>query len=117
MKEIKIYRCEVDLYRNGKIFRDEHNRLYSRQTGGVYFVGAKTADEVRNILQKAIGFGSITVPKYQPYQLDPEAAKEDFPTGLQYKQIVCGLQLPVKCSTNLAYTDQNFEEDTELEKD
>lgn len=116
MKEVKIWRCEVDLYRNGRIFRDEHNKLYNRQTGGVYYVGAKTADEAKDILQKAIGFGSITVPKYQPYQLNSEIAKEDFPTGLRYKQIVCVLQLPVKRSANLAYTDQDIEEDAELEK-
>jgi hypothetical protein len=45
------------------VFRDSNERLYDRQTEGNYVVGAKTSDEARKILQKAIGFGSITIPK------------------------------------------------------
>jgi hypothetical protein len=68
MKEVKAWYCEVDLYRNGAIFRSAKEKLYDRQTEGNYVVGAKTAKEAREILQKAIGFGSITVPKYKKTQ-------------------------------------------------
>lgn len=59
MKEIKIYRCEVDLYRNGMVFRNNTNRLYDRGTTGVYAVAAKSAKEATKLLRKTIGFGSI----------------------------------------------------------
>lgn len=65
MKEVKTFICEVDLYRNGMVFRGFSDRLYDRNTKGSYIVGAKTAKEARTILQKKIGFGSINVPKYQ----------------------------------------------------
>lgn len=65
MKEIKTYRCEVDLYRNGAIFRSPSDRLYDRGNTGVYYVGAKSPKEAKEILQKHIKFGSICVPKYQ----------------------------------------------------
>lgn len=61
----KTYGCEVDLYRNGTIFRAPCDRLYYRNTEGVYLVGAKNPKEARKLLQKAIKFGSITVPKCQ----------------------------------------------------
>ncbi len=60
---ITTYRCEVDLYRNGSVFRDSSNRLYDRNTRGVYLVGARNPKEAKKLLQKAIKFGSITVPK------------------------------------------------------
>lgn len=62
---MNTYRCEVDLYRNGTVFRDKTNRLYDRNTAGVYLVGAKSPKEAKKILQKAIGFGSITITKHQ----------------------------------------------------
>lgn len=62
MSNITTYRCEVDLYRNGALFRGPKEKLYDRNTTGVYLVGAKNPKEARRLLQKAIGFGSITVP-------------------------------------------------------
>lgn len=79
MKEIKTYRCEVDLYRNGAIFRSPSDRLYDRGNTGVYYVGAKSPTEAKEILQKHIKFGSICVPKYQSI---PERY-----LGLAYKKI------------------------------
>lgn len=78
MREVKTYRCEVDLYRNGTIFRDAKNKLYERPAKGVYFVGAKTAKEAKALLQKEIRFGSITVPRYQTPETYPRVG---------YKQI------------------------------
>lgn len=68
MKEINTYRLEVDLYRNnGSVFRTAKNRLYQRPAAvrGVWFVGAKSADEARTLLQEHIKFGSITIPNHQ----------------------------------------------------
>lgn len=79
MKEIKTYRCEVDLYRNGMLFRSPSDRLYDRGNTGVYYVGAKSPKEAKEILQKHIKFGSICVPKYQSI---PERYQ-----GLAYKEI------------------------------
>lgn len=62
---IKTYLCEVDLYRNGMVFRDKSNRLYDRNTEGSYLVGARSKKEAKKLLQKAIGFGSVTVPNAQ----------------------------------------------------
>lgn len=62
---MSVFRCEVDLYRNGKVFRNKDEYLYDRRTQGVYYVGAKTAKDARAFLQKRIGFGSITVPRHQ----------------------------------------------------
>lgn len=61
----KIFRCEVDLYRNGTVFRDKNSRLYDRQTEGVYYVSAKNKKHAMLLLQKAIGFGQICVPRHQ----------------------------------------------------
>lgn len=74
MANVTTYRCEVDLYRNGAIFRSAKEKLYDRNTTGVYLVGAKTPKEARELLQRAIGFGSITVPKLQHCQWRPEGA-------------------------------------------
>ena len=79
MKEIKTYRCEVDLYRNGAIFRSPSDRLYDRGNTGVYYVGAKSPKEAKDILQKHIQFGSICVPKHQHIP--------DKYQGLAYKEI------------------------------
>ena len=80
MKEIKTYRCEVDLYRNGAIFRSPSDRLYDRGNTGVYYVGAKSPKEAKEILQKHIKFGSICVPtghwQYVPEQYQNLAYKE-----------------------------------------
>lgn len=84
MKEIKAWFCQVDCYRNGTVFRDKSNRLYDRQTKGSYIVGAKTAKEAREILQKAIGFGSICVSK-RPSTM--EICAEKYPS-IEYKQII-----------------------------
>lgn len=65
MKEIKTYRCEVDLYRNGSIFRGHNERLYDRGSTGIYYVGAKSAKEAKKLLQQYIHFGSITIPNCQ----------------------------------------------------
>lgn len=65
MKKIKVWRCEVDLYRNGTLFRSPKNKLYDRGNTGVWFVAAKSAREAKQLLQKHIRFGSITIPKYQ----------------------------------------------------
>lgn len=64
------YRCEVDLYRNGTVCRGHRDRLYDRNTKGVYLMGAKNPKEARKTLQKAIGFGSITVPKRNQWRPD-----------------------------------------------
>lgn len=79
MKTVKTFFCQVDCYRNGFVFRDFKNRLYSRQTEGVYYVGAKTSKEAKKILQNKIGFGSICVPKTQ--------AHDSYPV-LKYKEII-----------------------------
>lgn len=81
MKEIKTYRCEVDLYRNGMIFRSPSDRLYDRGNTGVYYVGAKSPKEAKEILQKHIKFGSICVPNGAE-QYVPEKYQ-----GLAYKEI------------------------------
>lgn len=78
---LTTYRCEVDLYRNGFVFRGSGERLYDRNTAGVYLVGARNAKEAKEILQKAIKFGSITVPKRSQWRPD------DAPT-LKHGQIV-----------------------------
>ena len=65
MANVKTYLLEVDLYRNGFVFRSHSDRLYERNTLGRYYVGAKNPKEAKSILQKAIGFGSITVPNHQ----------------------------------------------------
>ena len=80
MKKIQSYRCEVDLYRNGTVFRAPKDRLYSRSSQGVYIVGAKSAKEAKQLLQQHIQFGSITIPKYQYV---PEQYK-----NLAYKEIL-----------------------------
>ena len=50
MKEIKIFRCEVDLYRNGTVFRDSSNRLYGRNTKGVYSIYEHKIPEIGTVL-------------------------------------------------------------------
>lgn len=57
----KTFPCVVDAYRNGFVFRAAKDRLYERNTQGRYLVGAKSKKQARQILQKAIGFGSIDV--------------------------------------------------------
>lgn len=110
MKEIKIFRCEVDLYRNGTVFRDSSNRLYDRNTKGVYFVGAKTADEAKALLQKEIKFGSICIPN--AYYI-PEKY-----LNLSYKEIVKLDDDRVKCATdpvsNSIVDENNKEEEYDL---
>lgn len=79
MSNITTYRCEVDLYRNGTLFRGPKEKLYDRNTTGVYLVGAKNPKEARRLLQKAIGFGSITVPwrsQWRPDGITPEDLSE-----------------------------------------
>lgn len=65
MANIKTYLLEVDMCRNGLVFRSKSNRLYERNTQGRYYVCAKNPKEAKRILQRTIGFGSITVPKHQ----------------------------------------------------
>jgi hypothetical protein len=105
MKEVTAWYCQVDCYRNGYVFRDEKNRLYDRQTKGDYVVGAKTADEARKILQKAIGFGSITIPKYQGTQ---EWIRKLYP-NMTYKQIIRRhpSDMPVKHATDTFEQERN----------
>lgn len=79
MKKIQTYRCEVDLYRNGTLFRSPKDKLYDRGNTGVYYVGAKSPKEAKTILQKYIKFGSICVPNYQYI---PEKYQ-----GLSYKEV------------------------------
>lgn len=52
MQKIKTYACDVDSHRRPS---------RRRNTYGMYYVGAKTADEAKEILRKAIGFGSIHI--------------------------------------------------------
>ena len=61
----RIFRCEVDLYRNGAVFRPYNRRLYARQTEGLYYVCAKNPRHAARLLQTAIGFGQIHVPARQ----------------------------------------------------
>lgn len=80
MKELKVYRCEVDLFRNnGFVFRTAKDRLYQRDTKGVYFVCAKSEKEAKQLLQNHIRFGSITIPKCQA---SPDEYKD-----MKYKEI------------------------------
>lgn len=81
MTTITTYRCEVDLYRNGSVFRGHQERLYDRNTKGVYLVGAKNPKEAKQLLQKAIGFGAITIPKRTQW-------KPDNAPVLKHKEIV-----------------------------
>lgn len=107
MKDINTFRCEVDLYRNGTVFRDSSNRLYDRNTKGVYFVGAKSADEAKELLQERIKFGSICVPYRHNYV--PEEYQ-----NLSYKEIVklekdCVKCVPDQISNNIV--DENDKEE------
>lgn len=52
MKEVKTFICCVDIHRRPSRMRNTHGR---------YYVGAKTEKEAKELLQKAIGFGSITI--------------------------------------------------------
>lgn len=52
MKRIKNYICLVDTHRRASRMRN---------TAGRYRVGARTEDEAKKLLQKAVGFGSIQV--------------------------------------------------------
>ena len=82
MKPVNTYVCYVDAYRNGFIFRGISERLYERNTKGRYLVGAKSAKEAKEILQKAIGFGSINVPKHQSWIYD------HLKKPLKYKEVL-----------------------------
>lgn len=90
---VKTYLCQVDVYRNGMVFRDNTNRLYDRNTKGTYIVGAKSDKEAKQLLQKHIRFGSVNVcrialdmPQMEHGQIrkrewadGKEAWTEDFP--------------------------------------
>lgn len=52
MKQINQYICLVDYYRRPS---------RQRNTTGRYRVGAKTTNEAKKLVQKAIGFGSVQV--------------------------------------------------------
>ena len=73
MKEIRVFCCEVDLFRNnGFVFRSAKDRFDERSTKGVYFVAAKTGDEAKKILQNKIKFGSIIIPRAKEYKIIEE---------------------------------------------
>ena len=95
MANIKTFLLEVDLYRNGFVFRNHSDRLYERNTLGRYYVGAKNPKEAKSILQKAIGFGSITVPNHQYI---PENIK-----ALRHGQIVKWDSLSKKYTDKIAH--------------
>lgn len=107
MKELKTFRCEVDLYRNGMVFRSINEKLYERQTKGVYFVKAKTEDEAKKLLQNAIGFGSICIPKHQYI---PDNVPQ-----LKYKQICKWDHSARKYTFDIKNATQNLPNDIEDE--
>ena len=61
----QVFCCEVDLYRNGTVFRPRNARLQERSTRGVYYVNAKNRRHAMVLLQKAIGFGQVCIPRHQ----------------------------------------------------
>ena len=48
MANVKTFLLEVDLYRNGFVFRSHSDRLYERNTLGRYYVGAKNPKKSKN---------------------------------------------------------------------
>lgn len=88
MKEIKQYVVLVDSHRKCGIMCPAKDMLYQRATKGRYRVAAKNEKEAQELVQKAVGFGSVHVyyedkdPKPQfilPYR---QVAKEDLKGGL-----------------------------------
>lgn len=61
MKEIKQYVVLIDSHRKNGIMCPAHDMLYQRATKGRYRVAAKNEKEAQELVQKAIGFGSVHV--------------------------------------------------------
>lgn len=61
----QVFRCEVDMYRNGTVFRSGNARLRDRRTKGVYYARAKSRRHAMILVQKAIGFGQVCIPVRQ----------------------------------------------------
>lgn len=76
MKTIHTYVCLVDNYRRPS---------RQRNTEGRYLVGAKSEDEAKELLQKAIKFGSIQV--YYRTTDDEGQLKSDADILMDYKEI------------------------------
>lgn len=83
MYPIKNYICLVDSFRRPS---------RRRNTAGRYRVGAKSADEAKKLLQKAVGFGSVQVLKEDD---DPRTA-----SAAKYKE--CFREIPAKDAWTLA---------------
>lgn len=108
MKEINTYRCEVDLYRNGAIFREKNTKLYNRSTEGVYYVGAKSETEAKDLLQMAIKFGKINVSLDKYHGCDK---------ALGYKEIIRRDGEPVLPATICNLAKLNYREEEEKNKE
>lgn len=61
MKEIKQFVVLVDGFRNGLVYREPNERLYTRNTEGRYIVAAKDKVEAESLVRTCIGFGSPKV--------------------------------------------------------
>ena len=87
MKEINIYRCEVDLFRkNGAVFCSSKERVYQRPNiRGVYYVGAKSEKEATKLLRDKIRFGSILT---KPARKDDHYIQKFGIKDMKYKQII-----------------------------
>lgn len=86
MKEVKQYTALVDCYRNnGLAARPAKEWLYQQQTKGRYRVAAKSEKEAKKLVQRAIGFGSVSICHGQGAQEGPalpyRCVKKELPDG------------------------------------
>ena len=94
MKEIKQYVALVDCYRkNGFAHCPPKEYLYQRQTRGRYRVAAKSREEARDLVQKAVRFGSVSV------YCEDGNPKETLPYKTVVKELTDGSLVPAVPAT------------------
>lgn len=97
-RPVKQYVCVVDGWRRPS---------RQRSTAGRYRVAARDGRHARELLQKAIGFGSVKVY----YEIEPKDCRIVLPLGQCRKEMPDGRLVPVRHATDPM---ENLEFDEEV---